>query len=101
LTGVSATASGVTAGNFATLSSGLLGGNAGLILSKPTNNGGGYLDLALLVPDYLKYNVDGVDQSGASCTGPSDSYLHDDNPRARIRFGARGKDSVIYLREVY
>jgi MSHA biogenesis protein MshQ len=97
LTGVAATSGAVSAGSSATLSS----GNFALTLSKPTNSGGGYLDLALLVPDYLKYNVDNVDQSGATCTTTPDFYLHDDNPRARIRFGTRRNDSVIYLREVY
>ncbi|MEC5386081.1 DUF6701 domain-containing protein [Uliginosibacterium sp. H3] len=101
LTGVAATVNGTTAGNTVTLSSGVLGGTSGLALSKPTNSGGGYLDLALLVPDYLKYNVDGIDQSTASCTASPDFYLHDDNPRARIRFGTRTNDKVIYLREVY
>jgi hypothetical protein len=42
-----------------------------------------------------------VDQSGASCANTPDNYLHDDNPRARIRFGVRRNDGVLYLREVY
>jgi MSHA biogenesis protein MshQ len=97
LTGVAATIGGVTAGNAATLSN----GSATISLSKPTNSGGGYLDLAVSVPDYLKYNVDGVDQTLPGCGAVADSYLHDDNPRARIRFGARTNDKVLYLREVY
>ncbi|MFT3734143.1 MAG: hypothetical protein QM776_03825 [Rhodocyclaceae bacterium] len=97
LTGVSATSGAVSAGGTATMSS----GNLALALSKPTNSGGGYLDLALSVPDYLKYNVDNVDQTLPACNAVADSYLHDDNPRARIRFGARTSDKVIYLREVY
>lgn len=77
-------------------------GNPGVLLSKPSNSGGGYLDLVLSVPDYLKYNWDGVDQTVSSaCSTPGDGYLHDDNPRARIRFGTRRNDNIIYLREVY
>ena len=63
--------------------------------------GGGYLDFAPSVPVYLKYNWDGADQTLPACSTPGDGYLHDDNPRARIRFGARRNDGVIYLREVY
>ncbi|MDP5240239.1 hypothetical protein Q9Q94_11920 [Uliginosibacterium sp. 31-16] len=76
-------------------------GNPGILLSKPSNSGGGYLDLVLSVPDYLKYNWDGVDQALPACSTPGDGYLHDDNPRARIRFGTRRNDNIIYLREVY
>ncbi|GAB2902697.1 MSHA fimbrial biogenesis protein MshQ [Uliginosibacterium flavum] len=95
---------GVTASFNGTASAGtanLVAGDAGVLLSRPTNNGGGYLDFSPLVPDYLKYNVDGADQTLPGCTTPGDSYLNDDNPRARIRFGARRNDNIIYLREVY
>lgn len=103
LAGVSASMNGVAAGSVA----GLSGGRAGLVLSRPAGSGGGYVDLALSVPDYLKFNWDGADQSlnqsvvPASCTAPGDGDLFDDNPRARIRFGVKRNDKVIYTREVY
>ncbi len=92
LAGVAASMNGVAAGSTATLSS----GDAGLWLSKPTNTGGGYLDVVPAVPAYLKYNWDGVATSCASSTG-----MFDDNPRARVRFGVPRNDKIIYLREVY
>jgi MSHA biogenesis protein MshQ len=92
LAGVTASMNGVAAGSTATLAS----GDAGLWLSKPTNTGGGYLDVAPAVPAYLKYNWDGVATSCASSTG-----MFDDNPRARVRFGVPRNDKIIYLREVY
>lgn len=76
-------------------------GDAGLKLSKPANTGGGSMTLVLNVPDYLKYNWDGVDQTLPACTSPGDNYMHDDNPRARIRFGAKANNSIIYMREMY
>lgn len=97
LTGVTASMNGIAAGSTTTLSS----GDGGLWLTKPGNTGGGYLDLALYVPDYLRYNWDGVDESGTSCTTTADGYMHDDNPRARIRYGIPRNDKIIYLREVY
>ncbi|MBS1208979.1 MAG: hypothetical protein H6R19_1377 [Proteobacteria bacterium] len=91
--GVTVTLNKVTAGNLASLVS----GDAGLLLSKPVNGSGGYLDLALSVPDYLKYNWD----PATACSTLAGGSLHDDNPRARIRFGIRRNDKIIYLREVY
>jgi len=80
-------------------------GVAGLKLAKPsyTNTGNLYLDLALSVPDYLKYNWNGLDQDPSTPTCPvaSDGDKNDDNPRARIRFGAKTNNSIIYLREIY
>jgi len=92
LAGVTASMNGVAAGSTVTLTS----GDAGLWLSKPTNTGGGYLDVAPAVPAYLKYNWDGVANSCASSTD-----MFDDNPRARVRFGVPRNDKIIYLREVY
>jgi MSHA biogenesis protein MshQ len=103
LAGVAASMNGVAAGSVATLSA----GQAGLVLSRPSGSSSGFLDLALLVPEYLKFNWDGADQSvnqsvvPASCTTPGDGDLFDDNPRARIRFGIKRNDKVIYAREVY
>ena len=97
LAGVAATYNGITAGNTATLSA----GDANVRLSAPSNAGGGYLDFAPLVPDYLRFNQDGIDQSGGACAAVADGYFHDDNPRVRIRFGARRDSAVIYSREVY
>lgn len=91
LSGVSAKIGSQLPGATATLNAGA----GDVVLSKPSNSGGGYLDLALSVPSYLKYNWDGAN-SCAGATAP-----HDDNPRARIRFGTRRNDSIIYLREVY
>lgn len=99
LTGISATMNGTTSGKAT-----LISGNAGLVLSKSAGMAG-YLDMALAVPNYLKYNWDGVDQTidanNTSCTVPGDGDLFDDNPRARIRFGAKSNDKMIYFREVY
>jgi MSHA biogenesis protein MshQ len=97
LAGVTASFNGTAPGGTATL----LAGDAVVVLAKPTNSGGGYLDFAPSVPAYLQYNWDGVDQSGASCTVSADGYFHDDNPRARIRFGAKRNSAVIYSREVF
>ena len=94
LAGVTASMNGVAAGSTATLSS----GDAGLWLSKPTNTGGGYLDVAPAVPAYLKYNWDGV---ANSCSSSVAGDMFDDNPRARVRFGVPRNDKIIYLREVY
>lgn len=94
LAGVTASMNGVAAGSTATLAS----GDGGLWLGKPTNSGGGYLDLALAVPAYLKYNWDGV---ALSCSSSVAGDMFDDNPRARIRFGVPRNDKIIYLREVY
>ena len=91
---------GVVAGYPASLDK----GDAKLVLSKPAANSSGYLDLVLNVPDYLKNKVDGVDQTSATCTAATptaDGFLHDDNPRARIRFGIRRNDGIIYMREVF
>ncbi len=99
LTGISATMNGTTSGKAT-----LISGNAGLVLSRPAGMAG-YLDMALAVPNYLKYNWDGIDQTidanNTSCTVPGDGDLFDDNPRARIRFGAKSNDKMIYFREVY
>ncbi|NSL55390.1 DUF6701 domain-containing protein [Uliginosibacterium aquaticum] len=97
LAGVTASFNGISSGGTATLAA----GSAAVILSKPTNSGGGYLDFAPSVPSYLKYNWDGTDQSGAACSASTDGDLHDDNPRVRIRFGARRNNALIYSREVY
>ncbi|KAF7597705.1 MAG: hypothetical protein CGU28_17045 [Candidatus Dactylopiibacterium carminicum] len=97
LAGVNASVGATAAGGTVKLS----GGASTLRLSPPTNTGGGYLDLVLAAPDYLKYNVDGVDQSLPGCTTPGDGYLHDDNPRARIRFGVKTNSGVIHQREIY
>lgn len=92
LVGVTASMNGVAAGSPTTLSK----GDGGLWLTKP--NAGGYLDLALAVPAYLKYNWDGV---ALSCSSSVAGDMFDDNPRARIRFGTPRNDKVIYQREVY
>lgn len=88
LGGVVATLAGKAAGSSATLAQ----GDAKLVLSKPGSGSNGYLDLFLNVPDYLKYDWDSLQ----SCSG-----VVGDNPRARIRFGARSNSAVIYRREVY
>jgi len=89
----------------ASVNSPIKSGMAGLKLAKPsyTNSGNLYLDLALSVPDYLKYNWNGLDQDPSTPTCPvaSDGDKNDDNPRARIRFGAKTNNSIIYLREIY
>lgn len=89
----------------ASVNSPIKSGVAGLKLAKPsyTNTGNLYLDLALSVPDYLKYNWNGLDQDPSTPTCPvaSDGDKNDDNPRARIRFGAKTNNSIIYLREIY
>jgi hypothetical protein len=78
-------------------------GVAGLRLAKPgyTNSSNLYLDLALAVPDYLKYDWNGTDQNISTCASASDGDKNDDNPRARIRFGAKTNNSIIYQREIY
>lgn len=94
LAGVTASMNGVAAGGTATLVSAM----GGLWLSKPSNAGGGYLDLALSVPAYLRYNWDGA---AMSCSSSTAGDMFDDNPRARIRFGTPRNDKIIYQREVY
>lgn len=81
----------------------LKSGLAGLKLARPSYAGNSnlYLDLALSVPDYLKYNWNGLDQNPSTCAVASDGDKNDDNPRARIRFGAKTNNSIIYLREIY
>ncbi|MEN3109649.1 DUF6701 domain-containing protein [Uliginosibacterium paludis] len=90
LNGVAATMNAQVAGQSVALAS----GDARLVLGKPASGSSGYVDLVLNVPDYLKYNWD----SASACSGVAP---HDDNPRARIRFGARRNSSVIYQREVF
>lgn len=97
LGGVLASAGSVAAGSTARL----LNGGLLLTLSKPADPAGGYLDLVLAAPDYLKFDWDGVDQSLPGCSTPGDGLLHDDNPRARIRFGVKTNQGVIHQREVY
>lgn len=88
LAGVAATMGGKSADSKATLSN----GDAKLVLGKPSSGSNGYLDLFVNVPDYLKYEWD----ASQVCSG-----VVGDNPRARIRFGARSNSAVIYQREVY
>jgi len=103
LSGVTASMNGVVAGAKSILSK----GKTGLVLGRPAGNSSGFLDLALSVPDYLKFDWDGVDQTlntsvePSTCTTPGDGDMFDDSPRARIRFGIKRNDKVIYLREVY
>lgn len=101
LTGINASIGGVSAGNQATVQNGAIR----LVLSPAAGNiASGVVDLVLGVPDYLRYDWDGVDQTPATCTtvgAPGDGNLLDDNPRARIRFGAKANNSIIYMREVY
>jgi MSHA biogenesis protein MshQ len=79
----------------ASVNASLVAGNGNLRLSAPGVNNFGYLDLLITAPDWLKYNWDGVDQSG-------DANLLDDNPRARAAFGKRsGSDRIIIRREIY
>ncbi|MCX9155079.1 hypothetical protein OPU71_02960 [Niveibacterium sp. 24ML] len=72
-------------------------GDIGVKLGKP--NLAGYVDLALAVPDWLKFNWDGV-KNASGCTVPG-ADLNDDNPRARIRFGAFRNPSIIFMGESY
>lgn len=72
-------------------------GDLSLKLSKP--GVAGYVDLALAVPDWLKFNWDGV-KNASGCTVPGPD-LNDDNPRARIRFGAFRNPSIIFMGESY
>ncbi len=74
----------------------LIAGNAGLRLSAPGAGNTGYADAAFTVPEWLRYNWDGVDQAG------DNSGLYDDHPHARASFGIRkGRDKVIIRRELY
>lgn len=97
LGGVVASAGSVAAGSTVRL----VNGGLLLTLSKPADPAGGYLDLVLAAPEYLKFDWDGVDQSLPGCSTPGDGLLHDDNPRARIRFGVKTNQGVIHQREVY
>lgn len=97
LGGVLASAGSVGPGSTARL----VNGGLLLTLSKPADPAGGYLDLVLTAPEYLKFDWDGVDQSLPGCSTPGDGLLHDDNPRARIRFGVKTNQGVIHQREVY
>lgn len=92
---------GSLSGVTASVNAKMAAGQAGLKLGKPSNSNGGYLDLALAVPNYLKYNWNGSDQDLTNCSAASDGDKNDDNPRALIRFGAKQNNSIIYLREIY
>ncbi|MBI5331601.1 MAG: right-handed parallel beta-helix repeat-containing protein [Betaproteobacteria bacterium] len=80
----------------ATYNSPLIAGSGGLRLSAPGAGNPGYLEAAFTAPEWLRYNWDGIDQTGDA------SGLYDDNPRARVSFGIRkGRDKVILRRELY
>ncbi|GAA5179901.1 hypothetical protein GCM10025771_23160 [Niveibacterium umoris] len=75
----------------------VVAGSATVKLSKP--GASGYVDLAFSVPNWLKFNWDGV-KNAAGCT-VAGADLNDDNPRARIRFGAYRNPSIIFMGESY
>ncbi len=70
-------------------------GNGDLRLSAPGAGNYGYADVGANVPEWLRYDWDGIDQGG-------DGALHDDNPRARATFGKRNSGGrLIIRREIY
>jgi len=86
--------SGITAtsspASSVTLSSGV--GDLTLTLTG-TGNPGGSSVISTVWPSWLRYDLDGVDQS-------SDGNLYDDNPAATATFGIfRGDDRYLYWRE--
>lgn len=85
-------ASGETTASF---NATLVAGNGNLRFTAPGQGNSGFMDLSVAAPAWLKFNWDGVDQSG-------DGDLLDDNPRARAAFGKRrGSDKIIIRREIY
>lgn len=79
----------------ASLTSPLAGGDAQLRLSAPGLGNHGFVDVLPSVPDWLRYDWDGIDQA-------NDGDRFDDAPRARAAFGQRNSGGrVLQRQEVY